>query len=171
MSSDMIEPKPSLRRIILPIVLVLGTFFCGYGALFWGVKEDLPAPANAIRFPLSLTNQAVVKTQWSEDTKNYKTTDIAVYVLRDTSDEAIAYWRNNFVTRRNWKEIEPPGQPALKDVPFSMIGFNRVSSKIIIAITSADKLLEVDNELTRAIKSSNYRKCYKVAIMIACDLN
>ncbi len=165
------EPKPRLRRIILPIVLVLGTMFCGYGALFYGIKEDLPAPSGAVRFPLSFANQNAIKDQFPEDTKNYKTLDVAVYVLRDSPADAAVYWRNAFVTKRNWKELAAPARP--KDAgkaEFTMLGFNRSGSKIILGIASADQLLALDNDLTRAIKSANYRSGDTVAIMIAGDL-
>ncbi len=170
-SSAEIEQKPKLRRIILPIVLVLGTIFCGYGALFYGVKEDLPAPPNSTRFPLSIANTNVIREQFPEDTKNYRTVDIAVYALRDTPSEAATYWRTNFVAKRAWKELDAPSQPKdASGVPFTMLGFNRSGSKILIAITPADQLLKLDNDFARAIKSVNVRPGDTIAIMIAGDL-
>ena len=164
-------PKPRLRRIMLPIVMVLGTLFCGYTALFIGIKEDLPAPAAAARYPLSIVNQNLVKEQFPEDTRNYKTTDIAVYVLRDTPEEAAAYWRNAFVAKRGWKELPAPGQPLERgQVDFTMLGFNRAGSKVILAIAPAERLLTLENDFTRALKAAPYRPGDTVAIMIAGDL-
>ena len=164
--------KPSLRRIILPITLVLGTFFCGYAAFFVGVKEDLPAPTGAVRYPLSIVNQNFVRAEFGSDTARYKTTDIAVYVLRDTPDQAVAYWRNAFVVKRNWQELAPPAQPTDRaGVDFTMLGFNRSSSKVILAITTADKLLTINNDFANALKSANYRPGDTVAIMIAGDVS
>lgn len=166
-----LEQKPSLRRIILPITLVLGTLFCGYAALFFGVKEDLPAPPNATRFPLSISNTAIVKDQFPEDTKNYRSADIAVYVLRDSPQDAATYWRNAFVTKRNWQELAPPSKPKdAGNVNFTMLGFNRVGSKIIIAIAPADGLLALNNDFATALKTANFRAGDTVAIMIAGDL-
>ncbi len=166
-----VEPRPSLRRIILPIIMVLGTFFCGYAALFVGVKEDLPAPQTSVRYPLTISGQNVFRDQLPEDTKNFKTLDVAVYVLRDTPAQAADYWRNAFVTKRNWKELDPPAQP--KDhgaVEFSMLGFNRGGSKVILAITTADRLLTLNNDFTRALSAARYNAGDTVAIMIAGDL-
>ncbi|HEX2909251.1 MAG TPA: hypothetical protein VH186_00490 [Chloroflexia bacterium] len=164
-------PKPRLRRIILPVVLVVGTLYCGIAALFVGVKEDLPAPPNAARYPLSLSGQNAMLAQFPGDTQNFKSPDVAVYVLRDTPEEAANYWRDAFVSRRNWKEISPPAQPKdHADIQFNMLGFNRAGSKVILAITQADKLLALDNDLTRAIKAANYRPGDTVAIMLAGDI-
>ncbi len=163
--------KPRLRRIILPIVLVLGTFFCGSAAFFVGVKEDLPVPIAAVRYPLSIANQNTVRAEFPEDTKNYRNSDIAVYVLRDTPEEAAAFWRNSFVTKRNWKELAAPAQPVDHGpLNFTMLGFNRAASKIIVAITTADQLLNLNNDFTAALKTANYRPGDTVAIMIAGDL-
>lgn len=159
------------RRIILPVVMVLGVFFCGYASLFVGVKEDLPAPPNAARFPLSLSNQSTVRGQFAEETKNLKTLDISVYVLRDNPQEAANYWRGAFVDKRNWKELTPPQPP--KDggtVNFTTLAFNRSASKVILAIASADQLLSLDNEFTRALAAANYRPGDTVAIMLAGDI-
>ncbi len=164
-------PKPRLRRIILPIVMVLGTFFCGYVALFVGVKEDLPAPAAAARYPLSLVNQNLVKDQFAADTQTYKTADIAVYVVRDNPQEAAEYWRNAFVTKRGWKELPAPAQPRDRgQVDFTMLSFLRAGSKIILAIAPADRLLTLDNDFTRALKTAPYHAGDTVAILIAGDL-
>ncbi len=164
-------PKPNLRRIILPIIMVLGTFLCGYTALFVGVKEDLPAPAAAARYPLSLVNQNLVKDQFPVDTQNYKIPDIAVYVLRDTPEEAAAYWRNAFVAKRGWKELPAPAQPRDRGpVDFTTLGFLRAGSKVILAIAPADKLLSLDNDFTRSLKTAPYRSGDTVAILIAGDL-
>lgn len=171
-TSEGIEPKPSLRRIILPITLVLGTFFCGYAGLFWGVKEDLPAPQSAVRYPLSPTNQNIIREQFAEDTKNYRTIDASVFVLRgDTPQEAQSYWRDAFVTKRNWTQLDAPAQPRDRGkANFTMLGFNRSGSKVIIAIAQADQLLAQETELSRLIKTANYRPGDTVAIMIAGDL-
>lgn len=159
------------RRIILPVVLVLGVFFCGYAALFVGVKEDLPAPPNAARFPLSITNQNTVLAQFAEETKNLKTPDVSVYVLRDTPQEATDYWRGAFVDKRNWKELPQPQPPKDRgNVNFTMLGFNRSASKVILAIAPADQLLILNNEFTRALKSANYHAGDTVAILIAGDI-
>ncbi|MDB5078810.1 MAG: hypothetical protein JWP00_734 [Chloroflexi bacterium] len=159
------------RRLILPVFLVLGVFFCGYAGLFVGVKEDLPAPPNAARFPLSITNQNTVLSQFAADTKNLKTLDVSVYVLRDTPQEAADYWRSAFVSKRNWKELPPPQLPTERGaVNFSTVAFNRSASKVILAIAPADQLLTLDNEFSRALKSAKYRAGDTVAVMIAGDI-
>lgn len=159
------------RRLIVPIVMVLGVFFCGYAGLFVGVKEDLPAPPNAARFPLSITNQNIVLAQFAEETKNLKTLDVSVYVLRDTPQEGADYWRGTFVNKRNWKELPQPQPPKDRGaVSFTMLAFNRSASKVILAIAPADQLLSLDNEFTRSLKTANYHTGDTVAIMIAGDI-
>jgi hypothetical protein len=159
------------RRLIVPIGMVLGVFFCGYAALFVGVKEDLPAPPNAARFPLSITNQNIVRDQFAGETQNLKTLDISVFVLRDTPQAAADYWREAFVAKRNWQELDAPQPP--KDggaVNFTLLAFNRSASKVILAIAPADQLLSLDNDFTRALAAANYRPGDTVAIMLAGDI-
>lgn len=159
------------RRLIVPVVLVLGVFFCGYAALFVGVKEDLPAPPNASRFPLSITNQNTVVGQFAADTANLKNRDVSVYVLRDTPQEAVNYWRGAFVDKRNWKELPAPQPPKDRgDINFTMLGYNRSASKVILAIAPAEQVLALDNEFTRALKAANFQKSDTIAIMIAGDI-
>lgn len=170
-TNEEVYPRPSLRRIILPIVLVAGTFLCGYAALFVGVKEDLPAPTTAARYPLSIANQNIIKNYWAENTKDYRTLDISVYIMRDTPEQAIQFWKTAFVDRRGWRAIETPAQPtSLESVGFQMYSYRRVTSKVILAIAPADKLLALDNEFTKIIKPANYKPGDTVALMIVGDL-
>ena len=163
--------KVRWRRLILPIVMVLGVFFCGYAALFVGVKEDLPAPPNAARFPLSIANQNTVQAQFGTETSNLKNLDIAVYVLRDTPQEAATYWHNAFVKNRNWTELAAPQPPRDRgSVNFTMLGYNRSASKVVLAIAPADQLLALDNEFGRALKVANFQAGDTVAIMLAGDI-
>jgi hypothetical protein len=163
--------KVRWRRLIVPVVMVLGVFFCGYAALFVGVKEDLPAPPNASRFPLSITNQNIVQAEFGADTSNLKNLDVAVYVLRDTPQEAATYWHNAFVTNRNWTELATPQPPKDRgNVNFTMVGYNRSASKVILAIAPADQLLALDNEFARALKTANFQAGDTVAVMLAGDI-
>lgn len=165
-------PKPSLRRIILPIILVAGSVLCGYAALFVGVKEDLPAPPSAVRYPLSFASQNTFKTAYfPKEAADYRQTDISVYVLRDTPEQAITFWRTAF-QRRNWAETEVKPAPPLgqEAAGFEMYSFRRIDSKIILAITTADKLLPIQNDFINVIKPANYKPGDTVAILIAGDL-
>ncbi len=178
MAEDLAAPAPETeiekvrwRRLILPVAMVLGVFVCGYAALFVGVKEDLPAPPNSSRFPLSIANQNIVRSEFASDTNNLKNLDVAVYVLRDTPQEAATYWRSAFVTSRNWSELAAPQQPKDRgDVNFTMLGYNRSASKVILAIAPAEQLLALDNEFGRALKTANFHAGDTVAVMLAGDI-
>lgn len=163
--------KVRWRRLILPVAMVLGVFFCGYAALFVGVKEDLPAPPNAARFPLSIANQNIVQAEFGTEASNLKNLDIAVYVLRDTPQEAVTYWQNAFVKNRNWSELATPHPPRDREnVTFTMSGYNRSASKVILAIAPADQLLALNNEFGRALKTANFQAGDTVAVMLAGDI-
>lgn len=178
MAEDVAAPAPGTeiekvrwRRLILPVVMVLGVFVCGYAALFVGVKEDLPSPPNSSRFPLSISNQKIVQAEFAADTSNLKNLDVAVYVLRDTPQEATTYWHGAFVTNRNWTELPAPQPPTDRgNISFTMAGYNRSASKVILAIAPADQLLALDNEFTRALKTANFHAGDTVAIMLAGDI-
>lgn len=179
MAEDIAAPAPGTeiekvqwRRLILPVAMVLGVFVCGYAALFVGVKEDLPAPPNSSRFPLSITNQNIVQAEFAGVTSNLKNLDIAIYVLRDTPQEAVTYWRGAFVTNRNWSELPTPQPPQDRgNVNFTMLGYNRSASKVVLAIAPADQLLALDNEFARALKTANFHAGDTVAIMLAGDIS
>lgn len=155
------------KRLIVPLGMVLGTLTCAYIGFFVGIKEDLPQPSGAERFPLSISKQTTVAGQWPE-TAALATADVSVYTIRENPTNAAAFYRDAFVKRRGWAEITPPGQPKDRgpDQEFTMLAFSRASNRVYIALSSAKPVYTYDSALNQAIRSNNIRENDNIAILI-----
>ncbi len=158
----------NLKRLVVPLGMVLGTLVCAYIGFFVGVKDDFPQPPGAERYPLSTIKQATVVKAWPE-AADFKAPDVSVYTLREPPSKAVQYYRDAFITRRGWTEIAPPGQPSGlgPDQQFTMLAFRRGNTRIFIALSPARPIYQADTELNKAIRSNNIREDDNIAIVIA----
>jgi hypothetical protein len=156
------------KRAILPLGMVLGALVCAYAAFFVGVREDLPQPSGAERFPLSVSKQNLIAGEWPE-MGNLATLDAAIYTLRENPTQAATYYRQAFVEKRGWTEITPPGQPKDRgpDQQFTMLAFSKSKNRIYIALSNAKPIYSNDTEFNQALRSNNIKETDNIALVIS----
>jgi hypothetical protein len=160
------EEKVNFRRLLLPIGLVLGTLFCAFAAFTIGVKEELPQPQGAVKTPLSTAQQVTVFEQWKE-TGSIKIGTAELFTLRQTPTEAANFYRQTYVERRGWKEINPPAQPRDRatNQQFTLLSFAKDNNSVIIALTTGSTVNEVDNIFQRVLKTANPQPTATLALV------
>ncbi len=155
------------RRLVVPLGMVFGTLICAYLAFFVGIKDDLPQPSGAERYPLSISKQITVANQWPE-TLELKERDASVFTLRENPQKAADFYREAFVTKRGWKEITAPGQPKEHgpDQQFIMLGFSRGNSRVYLGLSQGKYIYSSDNELNKALRSNTIKENDNIAVLV-----
>lgn len=159
--------KPTARRLLTPILMILGSLACAYTAFFIGVKEELPQPTGAIRHALPVNQQITVLEQWSQST-GVKVATAELFALRDDINKSADFYRQAYVEKRGWRELAAPDQPRDKasNQQFIMLYFVKDNNSVIIALTTGENIYDNENIFQKVLRVGSTKKSDNLALVV-----
>jgi hypothetical protein len=132
--------RPTFRRLLFPILTVLGFLVCAYAAFFVGIKEDFPVPPGAEQRLLSGSQQKTILDEWN-NLPNWQATTVNVYTVREKPGAAATFYTRTF-HNLGWTDAPNPGQP--KDFgtgqAFTVLNFVKNKQQVIITLSDGADL-------------------------------
>ena len=153
------------RRLLPPILTVVGFLICVYAAFFFGVKQDMPVPSGAEPRPASVSQQNTIVSEWSQ-TQNWQSASVNVYQVREKPEAAASFYTKAF-HNLGWTDAPNPGQP--KDLSptqtFTTLGFNKGKQQLIVALSNGEGLNGASTPFAKVLKTL-YTGTDNLAILI-----
>ena len=128
------------RRLLPPILTVVGFLICVYAAFFLGIRQDFPMPSGAEQRPVSVNQQKTIVAEWPQ-TNSWQTVGANVYSVRENPQAAAAYYSKAF-HNFGWTDAPAPGQPSdlAANQTFVTLAFAKNKQQLIVALTNGSSL-------------------------------
>ena len=156
------------RRLLPPILTVVGFLGCVYAAFFLGVKQDFPVPPGAEQRPVTVSQQNALIAGWPQ-VQSWQTAGVNLYQVREQPSAAASFYTKAF-HNQGWQDAPDPGQP--KDAGsqnYVTLAFSKNKQQLIVAVVPGASLDNATTPFGRVLKSI-YTGLDNLAIIVSGTL-